>query len=195
MSDSAAGGTDAGPGSHAEADAGPSSHAGAGAGPHLDPDPVDPAEVIGALARLGATVAVAESLTGGLLTGALTSVPGSSAVVRGAVVAYATDLKSALLGVDADLLARVGPVHPAVAQQMADGARERLGATFGMATTGEAGPDSASGQPVGTVHVAVSGPSGALAAQLAVGGDRPRIRAGAVAAALGLLRTAALRAG
>lgn len=145
------------------------------------------AEVIARLTASGATVAVAESLTGGLLCAALTSVPGASVVLRGGVVAYATDLKATLLGVDPTLLDRVGPVDPDVAAAMARGARSALAATFGVATTGEAGPDSATGQPVGTVHVAVSGPGGDEVASLVVGGDRAAVRGAAVAAALGLL--------
>ena len=143
--------------------------------------------VVARLTAGGATVAVAESLTGGLLAAALTSVPGASAVVRGGVVAYATDLKAALLGVDAALLDRVGPVDSEVAAAMARGARRALSATYGLATTGEAGPDSASGQQVGTVHLAVSGPAGDEVASLVVDGDRAAVRDGAVAGALDLL--------
>ena len=78
------------------------------------------AEVVAALIRHGMTIAVAESLTGGLVVAELVSVPGASAVVRGGVVAYATDLKASQLGVDAALLAEVGPVDPRVAAQMAE---------------------------------------------------------------------------
>ena len=85
--------------------------------------------VITALTGRGQTVAVAESLTGGLVAAALTSVPGSSAAFRGGIVAYATSLKATLLGVPADLLAEHGPVHPDVAAAMAGGVRARLGAT------------------------------------------------------------------
>lgn len=150
-------------------------------------DRPDVAGLVADLTRAGHTVALAESLTGGLLTAALTSVPGSSAVVRGGIVAYATDLKALLLGVDAVLLADAGPVDVRVAHAMAAGVRSRLGASHGVATTGEAGPDSASGAPVGTVHVAVCGPSGAQARSLLLRGDRDVIRVGAVAAALELL--------
>ena len=115
-----------------------------------------PAAAIGLLVAGGLTIAMAESLTGGLVTAALTTVPGASAVVRGGIVAYAADLKNALLGVDAELLARVGAVDGDVALAMARGARERLEASVGVATTGVAGPDPADGQPVGTVHIAVS---------------------------------------
>jgi nicotinamide-nucleotide amidase len=148
------------------------------------------AAIIARLTESGTTLAAAESLTGGLLTGALTSVPGASLVVRGGIVAYATQVKADLLGVDAALLERVGPVSPGVAAAMAQGARRRLGATWGISTTGEAGPESGSGQPVGTVHLAVSGPRGDQVASVRIEGDRAQVRAAAVAAALDLLANA-----
>ena len=111
------------------------------------------------LAR-GETLAVAESLTGGALAAAVVAVPGVSATFRGGVVAYATELKSELLGVDAALLAARGPVDPDVAVAMAAGVRERLGATWGLATTGVAGPDPQDGHPPGVCFVAVAGPDG-----------------------------------
>ena len=100
----------------------------------------DAADLVAELTRRGLTIAVAESLTGGLLVAELIAVPGASLVVRGGVVAYATDLKEELLGVDAALLAASGPIHPDVARQMADGVRRRLGADIGISTTGAAGP-------------------------------------------------------
>jgi nicotinamide-nucleotide amidase len=114
--------------------------------------------VVFALSEHGQSVAVAESLTGGMLCSALIDVPGASVVVRGGVVAYATDLKHRLLGVDAGLLSANGPVDPDVAAQMAHGVRELLGADWGMATTGVAGPDPQDGIPAGTVYIAVAGP-------------------------------------
>jgi nicotinamide-nucleotide amidase len=146
-----------------------------------------PAIAIGLLVARGLTVASAESLTGGLVTAALTTVPGSSAVVRGGIVAYAAELKSALLGVDAGLLARVGTVHPDIALAMARGARERLGASFGVATTGVAGPDPADGQPVGSVHIAVSTAERARHQALKLSGGRAEIRSRTVEHALRLL--------
>jgi nicotinamide-nucleotide amidase len=124
----------------------------------------------------GQTVAVAESLTGGLLAAALVEVPGASAAFRGGVVAYATDLKATLLGVPAALLDRHGAVHPDVAAAMADGVRTRLNATFGLATTGVAGPDPVDGQPVGTVFIAVSSPGAQAPQGLRLDGDRAAIR-------------------
>lgn len=132
------------------------------------------------------TVATAESLTGGLVAAALTSVPGSSAA-DGGVVAYATELKAALLDVPADLLERHGAVHGTVAEAMAEGARARLGASTGVATTGVAGPERAEGKPVGMVFVAVAGPGGLASRQLALTGDREEIRAATVESVLELL--------
>jgi nicotinamide-nucleotide amidase len=154
-----------------------------------------PGHPIGELARTAIelliardeTVATAESLTGGLVAAALTSVPGSSAAVRGGVVAYATELKAALLDVPPDLLERHGAVHGAVAEAMAEGARDRLGATTGVATTGVAGPDPAEGKPVGMVFVAVAGPGGLATRQLALTGGREQIRAATVESVLSLL--------
>lgn len=154
------------------------------------------ARLISELAVARATVGTAESVTGGALVALLTSVPGASAVVRGAVVAYASEVKVGLLGVDDALLADQGPVCRDVAAQMARGARDALAATFGVSTTGEAGPDSASGHPVGTIHIAVSGPSETLTRTLPlVLGDRDQIRTAAVAGALELLESAWTRSG
>lgn len=148
---------------------------------------VDPlaARVVRALTARGESVATAESLTGGLLAAALTSVPGASAVVRGGIVAYATDLKATLLGVPAELLARTGPVDPEVARAMAAGAAARCTATWGLATTGVAGPDPQGGVPVGTVYVAVGG-AAAVVRRLVLdpGLDRAAIRAATVTAVL-----------
>jgi nicotinamide-nucleotide amidase len=132
--------------------------------------------VVTALTERRQTVAVAESLTGGLLAAALVEVPGASAVFRGGVVAYATDLKATLLGVPAALLDRHGAVHPEVAAAMAGGVRTRLNATFGLATTGVAGPDPSDGQPVGTVFIAVSSPRAQAPQGLRLDGDRAAIR-------------------
>ncbi|MFN2561197.1 MAG: CinA family protein [Jatrophihabitans sp.] len=135
----------------------------------------------------GATVAVAESLTGGLLTGALTEPGGASSVLRGGLVVYATDLKAALAGVDEALLEDRGAVDPDVAAQLAAGARDRLSATFGLGVTGVAGPDQQDGRAVGTVYGAVSGPDGTVVQEFRLAGNRSEIRAAAVAACLELL--------
>ncbi len=145
------------------------------------------ARIVGVLMGRRQTVAVAESLTGGLLGAAITTVPGASEVFRGGVIAYATDLKAALLGVPAALLAERGAVDPDVAGAMAAGVRQRLGAAIGMATTGVAGPDPQDGKPPGTVHIAVSADGGALIQTLALSGSRDEIRRATVERSLGLL--------
>lgn len=149
----------------------------------------DLAELHARLRELGATVAVAESLTGGLLTAALTDTPGASLTVRGGVVVYATDLKARLAGVDPELLADRGAVDPDVALALARGARERLAATYGVGVTGVAGPDPQDGKPVGTAFVAVAGPAGDTVRELHLSGDRAAIRAAAVDASVWLLRS------
>lgn len=145
------------------------------------------ADVVRALLDRGETVAAAESLTAGLVTAELTSVPGSSAVVRGGLVVYATDLKHTLAGVDAALLAEHGAVHPEVARQLAEGARARCGATWGLGLTGVAGPDPQDGVTPGTVHVGLSGPSVSLVRTLTLGGGRDEVRKSSAAAVLDLL--------
>lgn len=149
--------------------------------------PTVAANLVARLTDLGQTVAVAESLTGGLVAAALTDVAGASLVVRGGVLAYATDLKVQVLGVDQGLLARVGAVDPDVAEQMARGVRSLMGATYGLATTGVAGPDQADGKAVGTVYVGVAGPGSATVRALRLSGDRAQIRAQSVLAVLALL--------
>jgi nicotinamide-nucleotide amidase len=134
----------------------------------------------------GATLATAESLTGGMVGATLTDVPGISAIYRGGVIVYATDLKVTLAGVPADLLADVGPVHPETAVALAAGVRERLGATYGLATTGVAGPDPQAGIEAGTVYVAVAGPAGVRVRKLALSGGREAVRQGSVRALLEL---------
>ncbi|WP_037560063.1 CinA family nicotinamide mononucleotide deamidase-related protein [Spirillospora albida] len=147
------------------------------------------------LADRSATVATAESLTGGLIGAALTEMPGSSATYAGGVVAYATELKERLLGVPSGLLTANGAVHPDVAAAMAAGVRDRLGATYGVAVTGVAGPDPQDARPVGTVYIAVAGPGAApsvVAPRLPLPGTgpqtRPAIRRMTVVHALDLLR-------
>ena len=144
--------------------------------------------VLRRLVEAGQTVAVAESLTGGLLGAALTEPPGSSAAFRGGVQVYATDLKASLAGVPDDVLATHGAVSEQAARAMASGVRERLGASWGVALTGVAGPDEQEGHPPGTLHVAVAGPDAVVTRSTRLPGDRGRVRALAVTAALELLR-------
>lgn len=145
------------------------------------------ADLVARLTASGQTVAVAESLTGGLVAAALTDIAGASVVIRGGVIAYATDIKSGVLGVDEALLALAGSVDAEVAEQMASGVRSLMGATYGLATTGVAGPDPADGKPVGTVYVAVVGPGSSRVKALVLSGDRAGIRAQSVLAVLALL--------
>ena len=146
-----------------------------------------PQEAVEVLRDAGATVATAESLTGGLVVAALVSVPGASDVVRGGVVAYAADVKSGLLGVPGVLIAERGTVDEQVAQAMAQQARLTCAATFGVATTGVAGPNASEGHPPGTVHIAVAGPTGVSHRLLSLVGDRDAVRQGTVTASLELL--------
>jgi nicotinamide-nucleotide amidase len=136
----------------------------------------------------GATVATAESLTGGTLAGRLTDTPGSSATFLGGVVAYETELKHQLLGVPADVLREHGAVSDETAMAMATGVRERLGATYGLSTTGVAGPDLQEGKPAGTLHIGIAGPDGASARSLRLPGDRNLVRTIASVSALDALR-------
>ncbi|MBV1848558.1 CinA family protein [Catellatospora sp. NEAU-YM18] len=144
--------------------------------------------LVSRLVERGETVAAAESLTGGLLTATLVTVPGVSRVLRGGLVVYATDLKHSLAGVDEALLAERGPVDPDVAVALARGARERCGAHWGLSTTGVAGPGPQDGIPAGTVFVGLAGPDGLSdVVELRVRGDRAAVRATSVDAVLDLL--------
>jgi len=144
--------------------------------------------VLAGLRTAGRTVAVAESLTAGLLGAALTDLPGSSEVFRGGVQVYATDLKATLAGVPEPLLAEHGAVSVVTAEALATGVRSRLAASYGLALTGVAGPDEQEGHPVGTVFVAVADSDGVVSRALRLPGDRSRVRLLAVTAALDLLR-------
>jgi nicotinamide-nucleotide amidase len=144
-------------------------------------------EILRLLTANGQTVATAESLTGGLVAAALTDVAGSSQAFRGGVVAYATDLKAQVLGVDSWMLEKHGPVYAPVAAAMAEGVRMRLGATIGVATTGVAGPEPADGFPPGTVHIAVSLADDTVVRTMALNGNRDEVRRLTVERLLGLL--------
>lgn len=130
------------------------------------------------------TLATAESLTGGLLGAAITTVGGSSEVYRGGIIAYATDLKATLAGVNPEVLRRDGAVAATTAAALARGAALRCGADFGLGLTGVAGPTEQDGHPVGTVFLGWYAGSVAGHRLVRLTGDRPTIRAGAVAAAL-----------
>jgi nicotinamide-nucleotide amidase len=150
------------------------------------------AEVIATLIERGLTIAVAESLTGGLLVAELIGVPGASAVVRGGVVAYNTELKRTVLGVDAGLLAEHGPVNQEVARQMADRVRSVLAvggvpADIGVSTTGVAGPDPQGGQQPGVVFIGIAIGRKVSSFRLDLAGDRQAIRNGVVSESLARL--------
>lgn len=143
------------------------------------------ASLIAALTERRLTIAVAESLTGGLLVAELIRTPGASSVVLGGVVAYNTELKHTVLGVDDALLAEQGPVHPEVAIQMARGVRSALAvggasADVGVATTGVAGPDPQGGHAPGTAFIGISTRDGEFSVHVTLMGDRQQIRDGVV---------------
>ena len=130
---------------------------------------------------------MAESLTGGLVTAELTATPGSSAVVCGGVVAYATEAKRDVLGISSEILAHHGAVSAATVEAMAVGVRGTFGADIGIATTGVAGPDTQEGHAVGTVFIGASWDANSIVRELALTGDRAEIRARTVESALQLL--------
>ncbi|MDO5025548.1 MAG: CinA family protein [Trueperella sp.] len=146
-------------------------------------------EVIDALARRGATLAVAESLTGGALAAAIVDVPGASQVFRGGAVTYATDAKISVLGVDTARISQFGPVDAEVAKQMAYGVAQLFDADYALATTGVAGPGAADGHPAGTVWLGIycreCGSSRAILENFDA--DRAGVRAATVQRALQLL--------
>ncbi|KAK4448455.1 hypothetical protein QBC34DRAFT_327874 [Podospora aff. communis PSN243] len=150
--------------------------------------------VIALLKSTNSTLACAESLTAGLLMAALTSVPGASSVFRGGVVSYATPLKQHLLQVDAELIAKEGVIHEDVVAQMAKGAKEiticeGVPTTWGIGTTGVAGPGEQDGKPVGMVFIGVAGPEGAKAwGPFRFPGGREAVREATVLEALLRLR-------
>jgi PncC family amidohydrolase len=138
-----------------------------------------------ALVRSGATLAVAESCTGGLVSKWITDVPGSSRYFRGSVVAYADDSKLHLLGVAPATLAEHGAVSEQVAAEMAEGAAAAFGASVGLAITGIAGPDGAvPGKPVGTVYLALKTWDALVARRAHYPGNRVAVRAAAATDAL-----------
>ncbi|GHD49977.1 nicotinamide-nucleotide amidohydrolase family protein [Mycetocola manganoxydans] len=150
------------------------------------------AALIRHLTARGLTLGVAESLTGGLLAAELIRPAGASAVVRGGVVAYATEVKASVLGVNRDLLAEHGPVHPQVAEQMAAGVRRVLSvdgreADIGISTTGVAGPDPQAGKQPGTVYLGLSMAGGTRSIGLTLSGTRDAIRRDTVTSAIDYL--------
>jgi nicotinamide-nucleotide amidase len=160
-------------------------------GRHLFSRNGDPLEaIIGTLLReRGATLSIAESCTGGMVGERITSIAGSSEYFVGGFVTYTDRMKTDLLGIDPALIAQHTAVSKEVARAMAEGARVRTNSTFAISITGEAGPESSTGVPVGTIFVGYAGPDApAEALRFAMPGDRPRIRGFATQAALDLLR-------
>jgi nicotinamide-nucleotide amidase len=148
----------------------------------------DVVRLVRELRTRGESVAAAESLTAGLFCATVAQVPGASAVLRGGVVVYATDLKTVLAGVPAGLLAVHGPVSPETADALAAGVRERCTATWGIGLTGVAGPDPVDGHAPGRVYLGISDGRRTEVAELDLPGDRDAIRRAAVDAAVaGLL--------
>lgn len=148
--------------------------------------------VIAGLQTLGLHLGVAESLTGGLVTDKFVTAPGASTVLWGGVVAYATPVKHTVLGVDAELLEKHGPVHPMVAEQMARGVRKVVAvdgksAEVGVSTTGVAGPDPQGGQPPGTVFIGLAWNDEVFSYELSLSGDRDEIRRATVGAVMRML--------
>jgi nicotinamide-nucleotide amidase len=145
--------------------------------------------VLDACLEQGLTLATAESCTGGMVAQRLTSVPGSSRVFLGAVVAYSNEVKEVELGVPLEVLERHGAVSAEAAAAMAAGARERLGADIAVAVTGIAGPDGGSQEkPVGLVYLHAESPSGSRSADFVFPGDREGVRRRAAVTALHLVR-------
>ncbi len=142
------------------------------------------------LVSRGESVASAESLTGGELAALLSGPPGASASYVGGVVSYATSVKQQVLEVPEQLVAAYGVVSAECAEAMAEGVRRMTGATWGISTTGVAGPTEQEGKPAGTVFVGVAGPTKVQSVRLALDGDRTGIRAQACLEALDQLRTA-----
>ncbi|KAH8672897.1 competence-damaged protein-domain-containing protein [Tricladium varicosporioides] len=153
-------------------------------------------DVIQMLRQAGETVGIAESLTAGGIMAAITSVPGASAAFRGGIVSYATPLKQLLLNVDADLIAREGVIHSDVATQMAKGVRKITTfndspTTWGIGTTGVAGPTPQDEKPVGTVFIGLASPDGSQSwGPFLFPGSREQVREATVMEALSRLREA-----
>lgn len=140
------------------------------------------------LVRRVATVATAESCTGGLIAASLTERPGSSAIYAGGVSAYANEAKTKLLGVSADIIKAHGAVSAEVAEAMARGVFQRLGTTYAVSVTGIAGPQGGSeAKPVGTVWIGLAGPSGVRSQKFQLHGSRQQIRSATVHRALAAL--------
>lgn len=147
-----------------------------------DPDPI-----VQRLNDADATVATAESLTGGRLAARLTDGAGASEVFLGGVVTYATEAKMRVLDVPEQVVEEHGVVSEECAGAMAEATRRVFGTTYGVSTTGVAGPDTQEGKPVGTVFVGIAGPDDTRVCELSLDGDRDEIQAATVREALSAL--------
>ena len=149
-------------------------------------------DILEILSQRGETISVAESLTGGGLAEALSSLPGSSQIFRGSVTAYQVEIKNSVLKVPLELISEMGSVNEEVAAAMAHGIKDLMGSTWSISTTGVAGPGPVEGVPAGTVWVAIDGPI-SQTLQLELSGTREIVRnatiAGAIAAFARILKT------
>ncbi len=149
-------------------------------------------DILEILTQRGETICVAESLTGGGLAEALSSLPGSSQIFRGSVTAYQVEIKNSVLKVPLELISEMGTVSEEVAVSMAAGVKDLLGSTWSISTTGVAGPGPVDGVPAGTVWVAIEGPI-SQTLQLELSGTREIVRnatiAGAIAAFARILKS------
>ena len=143
--------------------------------------------IVETLTKRGEKIAIAESLTGGMLSAALTDVPGTSHIFLGSVIAYSVEIKIRELAVKQATIDRCGVVSEEVAFEMAEGIRSKFGSTWAISTTGVAGPGPSHSIPAGTVWIAIIGPSHREALALALEGDRAAVRLGAVESALATL--------
>ena len=149
-------------------------------------------DILEILSQRGETISVAESLTGGGLAEALSSLPGSSQIFLGSVTAYQAEIKNSVLQVPLELISEMGTVSEEVAVSMAAGVKDLMGSTWSISTTGVAGPGPVDGVPPGTVWVAIDGPI-SQTLQLELSGTREIVRnatiAGAIAAFARILKT------
>jgi len=145
-------------------------------------------EVAQALWAADATLATAESCTGGMIAATLSAIPGASEFLWGGAVVYSEDAKMRLAAVPADVLHRYGPVSEATTEALAAGVRDAGACSFGLAVTGWAGPTAGLDGAVGEVHAALSHQGGVVARAWHFGGDRDAIRTAAAVATLGILR-------
>ena len=146
--------------------------------------------ILDLLSARSQTLALAESMTGGLIAARLTAIPGASRVLKGGAVVYSAEAKAELAGLDATFIKEKGTVSEAVTRELAERLRARLGATWGLAVTGNAGPgeDPAGPAPVGTTFIALAGPHGTRCEHMVQAGDRADMQLRAVMVGLDLLR-------